>query len=346
MKLTHLDLDKFCAFRKAEFDFSPGINVFIGANATGKTHLMKLLYCVLRARRDANGVEPGNKEVGILLAQKLGGVFRPDRNAIGRLVHRAVGKNKATVALTADTGDVSFRVTTQGNLYVDRDTLTKPEPSIFIPSREVLAMYEGFVKAYEDRELSFDETYRDVCVALSGTPLRGPRLAEVRKLAAPLQEILGGRVSLDGGRFYLAATEGNLEAHLLSEGLRKIGSLLHLIVNGSLMKNGFLFWDEPEANLNPQLVTKVVGTLRHLALFGVQVFVASHDYLLTQHLALPPAKGERRAPVRFFCFNRDEEAGIKVDQGDTIAALASNPILDEFARYYDRQRDSFTQAAE
>jgi hypothetical protein len=78
----------------------------------------------------------------------------------------------------------------------------------------------------------------------------------------------------------------------------------------------------------------------------VQVFVASHDYLLTQHLALPPAKGERGAPMRFFCFNRDEAAGIRIDQGDTIARLASNPILDEFARYYDRQRDSFNQAAE
>lgn len=31
----------FTAFRKLQLDFSPGLNVLIGPNATGKTHLMK-----------------------------------------------------------------------------------------------------------------------------------------------------------------------------------------------------------------------------------------------------------------------------------------------------------------
>ena len=105
-------------------------------------------------------------------------------------------------------------------------------------------MYEGFVQAYEERELSFDETYRDLCVQLSGRQLRGPRLAAVRALAKELEVVLGGAIRLDGGRFYRVAGGSSLEAHLLSEGLRKIGVLTHLVLNGSLIKNGFLFWDE------------------------------------------------------------------------------------------------------
>lgn len=44
MKLTRIKLEKFTAFEKLDLELSEGINVFIGANATGKTHLMKLAY--------------------------------------------------------------------------------------------------------------------------------------------------------------------------------------------------------------------------------------------------------------------------------------------------------------
>ena len=39
-----LNLHNFTAFRKAEFEFANGINVFVGENGTGKTHVMKMLY--------------------------------------------------------------------------------------------------------------------------------------------------------------------------------------------------------------------------------------------------------------------------------------------------------------
>ena len=35
-------------FGEADFEFSPGLNVLIGANGTGKSHVLKLLYSILR----------------------------------------------------------------------------------------------------------------------------------------------------------------------------------------------------------------------------------------------------------------------------------------------------------
>ena len=69
-------------------------------------------------------------------------------------------------------------------------------PALFLPSREVLAMYEGFVAAYQQRELSFDETYFDTAVALSAVALRGPRPGELRAVADRLEEELGGKIRL------------------------------------------------------------------------------------------------------------------------------------------------------
>lgn len=49
MPIDSLRLTGFTAFEDAQFDFAPGVNVLIGPNGSGKTHAMKIAYCVLRA---------------------------------------------------------------------------------------------------------------------------------------------------------------------------------------------------------------------------------------------------------------------------------------------------------
>ena len=59
---------------------------------------------------------------------------------------------------------------------------------------------------------------------------------------------MGGTIDLDpSGRFYLDLKSGNMEMHLVAEGLRKLGTFARLIATGSLLDKGYLFWDEPEA---------------------------------------------------------------------------------------------------
>ena len=45
--ILSLKVIKLLAFKELKLDFSPGITVLIGSNATGKTHLMKLAYAML-----------------------------------------------------------------------------------------------------------------------------------------------------------------------------------------------------------------------------------------------------------------------------------------------------------
>ena len=44
MAVKKIQLDNFTVFEKLSLEFSPGMNVFIGENGLGKTHIMKLLY--------------------------------------------------------------------------------------------------------------------------------------------------------------------------------------------------------------------------------------------------------------------------------------------------------------
>ena len=40
------------------------------------------------------------------------------------------------------------------------------EPPVFMPTRELLTIYPGFVSLYETTELPFEETWRDTCILL------------------------------------------------------------------------------------------------------------------------------------------------------------------------------------
>lgn len=337
-RIRSIQLSQFGPFSDVSLDFAPGINVVIGSNGSGKSQLLKLLYSVVKTH-ETSGPQTGPTGLPTRLAQKLVGVYRPADDALGRLVQRKVGRGSASVTVEAnDEERLSFRVTTPGNLHVVESSITSVDSAVFVPSRETLSIYEGFIQAYQNRELSFDETYYDLCVALSGATLRGPRLERARALVEPLEKVIGGRVVLTGTRFIVQNKEGNLEAHLLAEGWRKLAGIAHLVLNGTIGENGFLFWDEPEENLNPKLIVLVRKTLVELARAGVQIFVASHDYLLTNELNLLAEQGRTDVPIRFFSLERGPSEQVVVEQAESLSEIENNSILDEFVAHYERER--------
>ena len=114
---------------------------------------------------------------------------------------------------------------------------------------------------------------------------KGPREKRIRELLGPLEEAMGGKVELDlAGRFYLNIAGVSMEMHLVAEGLRKLAMIARLIATGSLIHKGYLFWDEPEANLNPKVIKLVAPTILRLCQNGIQAFIASHSLFLLREL--------------------------------------------------------------
>ena len=337
MTISRLELTNFTVFEKASFEFCPGINVLIGENGTGKSHVLKAMYAAQKTA-GPNDEESPTRSTYVML-RKFIDLFRPEGRQLSRLVRR--GDDERSTIQVFDDADrrASLSMQRGSRLFGGSNELSTRD-SVFVPPREVLAMYRGFVAAYEGRELDFDETYYDLCKALSAAPLRGARAKEVKAMLAPLEQILGGKVVLEGDRFLVKQAEGHIEAHLVAEGLRKIASIAYLVANGSLARDSVLLWDEPEAGLNPSLVVEVVEFLRTLAAGGVQVFLASHDFLLVHRLSQTVEYPvEPAVPVRFFSLYRpDAEGPVEVERGDTLVDIEHNAILDEFARYYDSEQ--------
>ena len=96
MTLTRIKLEQFTAFEKLDVDLSPGINVFIGENGTGKTHLLKVAYAACDITKTKAS-----------FASKLIRTFLPYQRRIGRLVHRT-GKSSHAVA-EIYRGDIKVR---------------------------------------------------------------------------------------------------------------------------------------------------------------------------------------------------------------------------------------------
>jgi len=219
-------------------------------------------------------------------------------------------------------------------LTVGKSSMKHPPSCIFLPSREALAMYEGFAATYQARELSFDETYFDLAVSLSAAAVRGTKPKSFTEVLRQLEDAIGGKVVLKNSRFYV----NGVEAHLLSEGMRKLASIVRLLANNELRERGVLFWDEPEANLNPQLAVVVANVLAKLASEGIQVFVSSHDYLVSESLGLLSRQPNAPA-MRFFSFTRESDStGVSVEQVDDLDDLSTNLIRQEFLKHYDRVR--------
>ena len=90
--LKSLEIRNFTAFGKAELQLAKGLNVFVGENGTGKTHLLKLLYAVLatsaEGRRRGSGTKPVKAPLQRDIPQKLMQVFRPE--SLGPSTHQTV----------------------------------------------------------------------------------------------------------------------------------------------------------------------------------------------------------------------------------------------------------------
>lgn len=333
---THLTLTNFTVFEQLEMEFSKGINVFIGANGTGKTHILKILYCFQASYE------------GRIFDDKLLTVFRTKNHHIGRLIRHNTDQRKTattTKAIVIYNGvrhEESWRVNlvhrATGYTNVSADTSSeKYDIPVYIPVKEMLSFAPGFISLYDKYKLSFDEVYYDILKLAYLPPIKNLDPA-FQDILLHIQGIIGGDVVVEGDGFYLQQNNVSMEFSLVSEGFRKLALVWQLIRNGSLCKDTTLYWDEPEANLNPSLMQHVAKILLMLAEQGVQIFLATHDYAFLKELDYQ----KEQTPVTYFALDDSGKNGVQVNACSEYNQISPNKIADENQRLYDLEiRKSF-----
>jgi hypothetical protein len=345
--LKSMSVRNLTVFQEAVLRFSPTLNVFVGENGAGKTHLLKMAYSTIWVShaegRKARGLAPTKSAFQVTLADKLVNVFRPD--SLGRLARRRQGRERCDVSLKFDKSSesIAFGFATNSRSEVNVEALPSgwidKEPT-FLPTRELLSIFPTFVSFYEGHYVEYEETWRDTCVLL-GRPLRrGPTEQKIAKLLQPLEIAMGGSIELDSksGRFYLVTAGGRMEIPLVAEGLRKLGMLARLIATGALLDRGFLFWDEPEANLNPKLIRQIAQSIIQLSEHGIQVFIATHSLFLLREIEIIQSSKKGKV-ARFFGLHCTQD-GVIVQQGDSVSDIGAIVALEEELHQSDRFLES------
>jgi AAA15 family ATPase/GTPase len=351
--IKHLKLKNFTVFKEADLEFSPGLNVIIGENGTGKTHLLKLGYLLSNTWQKSNG------NIDSYLSERIRHIFRADK--IGSLT--TTGSEDGVSQVVAKCGpqgtslirspaiynaelSIFFTNRSKENFKSTNDTASysiqhsddtkTSKKAIYIPSKEMISWFEGFIALYEKREVSFDETYKDLAVNLALQKLKKtPPL--LKNALDVLVADVGGTLELDGGKFFLISKGSKrTEVNLVAEGVRKLATLLRLIENGSLEIGDTLFWDEPESNLNSKLVKDVALVLIFLCRNGIQVVIGTHSLFLLREIEILTNKKQfKDIPQRYFALGKQEDSVI-VQQGNAVDDINPFVMLDEELAQSDR----------
>ncbi|MBU4263413.1 MAG: AAA family ATPase [Proteobacteria bacterium] len=365
--LNSLTIKNFTAFADAEFSFSPGLNVLIGANGTGKTHILKLGYLFSRAWPDLtrSKLRLDKKRTDPYMEERLAGLFRVSELASlvrqghknGASLAADIGGSIPTLIITVPGEQIplpspnepmawEIHLTHIKNHPAQVESIRIPESAatnafvpkaIFVPSKEIVSLFKGLIGLFENyRQFPLDETYKDLAVALATLEPAAPSPL-LPGVAQRIAALLGGELRLeDNNLIFLQDNGRKLESQLLAEGYRKLAMLIYLVRNRVIEAGSTVFWDEPEANLNPAALRLLVEALRQMVCQGVQVILATHSlFLLREFEVLGRTKDLPKIPERYFALNTTKK-GVEVSAGDDIVSIDPLVLLDEDQAQSDR----------
>ena len=283
MAIKSMKVLNIMAFHQKELDlqFGDGINILIGENGMGKTTLLKMIYAALQYSIE-------NQTSG----KELIHFFSNNLKDFSQMKYP--GKEKDTCYYEISDGQHFFKdYLTKKNGIVSEGWKGLNIQSVFIPTTEMLSHSKGFLAMNQKYNMPFDETQIDIIVNAS--------LPETKKVSQSceiilkeISDVINGKVVQEDDTFYIVKNDGRkIDFSLEAEGMRKLGLLWKLIRNGLLEKDSVLLWDEPEANLNPELYPLVANILLALQKNGVQIFLATHSYNFAKYLEIRRTEKEQ-----------------------------------------------------
>lgn len=335
--IERLELRNFTTFSDLVLDLSPKINVIIGENGTGKTHVLKAAYGLCAGAPLFKNKPDANEDLlETTLTAKLLRLFMPLDDKLGK-IHRQGATDQAYLSAKFSGGQkiaATFFNNSKALAIQDHTDYERYQAeAVYIPTKEVLSFMKGFNSLYEKYGLSFDQTYQDICLLLDLPEVRPETLHEKSKWAMQeIEGICGGRfVFYGGGKVTFKTENAEYSANSMAEGFRKAGMLSRLLETGAIQPgvSGPLFWDEPETNLNPKIMELLVQVLLELSRTGQQIILATHDYVLLKWLDLQMDKG-KDDHVRFHALSRDQQGKVKIESVDDYRAISPNAIADTF----------------
>jgi len=334
MALKKISLENFTVFEKMGIELCGGINVFVGENGTGKTHLLKVLYVLCECEiHEVSDVSPFES---LDFAAKISGCFQT--KLLGDLIKNnldtALEVGISTIGVTTNTNEHVFSIKTSialnaSSMVLYGSGIKNTVPAVFIPAKEMLT-HSGLEKDFTQRNLPFDTTLIDILNKAGVSTVKklpDNMLAILDKIA----QVIGGKVLFENNHYYVLKPNGSrIDFAVEAEGFKKLGLLYRLIETGNIAKGSVLIWDEPESNINPKNIPVIVDLLLDLQKSGVQIFVATHDYFFAKYLDVKKKKDD---DILYHALYKSGDTVLHECERD-FAMLENNTIIKQSIELY------------
>lgn len=344
--LNALTVENFVGFQqRLEWRDHASLNVIIGVNDTGKTHLLKLLYAITRSIEDYSKklAGPQPKELAELLSTKLRWTFLPQKLELGKLVARGAGNRFSADLRWSGNGRLKFgfgRDTTVRISEIDTNELGQlaGHKATFLPPKEILSIFDAIVATRESQELaSFDDTYYDLVQDYRQPTTQGGWKDSIKRVFKHLEAVTGGgevEMQADGAIMFRRGKEV-FNMHQTAEGIKKIGILSRLMRNRRLTPAGgcLLFVDEPEVNLHPTAIVMFADMLHEFAQSGVQVYLTTHSFFMLKRLE--QLARQHQTDYALLDLRKQGTGGVVGTSHALKEGLAMNPIVEQSLRLFE-----------
>jgi len=245
MAIKSIHMENFTVFENMMVELSSGINIFIGENSTGKTHLLKALYayCECEILETYELADKGCAWIDNY-SSKLTEYFQMQGDLGDIRLRRSISNNNpenkiATVNVESCFGIHHFCLTVvtppidlapKGS----KDRLVKKIiPSVFIPAKEMLTHARGLraMSKKHSKDMPFDKTLLDIIENAEHWKVDNvPEIAE--GLIPLLEDIIEGKIILRDGDFYVVKSNGDMiPFYYEAEGVKKFGLLWQLLMS-------------------------------------------------------------------------------------------------------------------
>lgn len=327
MNIKRVNIKNFTVFDDFELNLSSGINIIIGKNGAGKTHLLKGLYAVCESTNNlnkSNGAydisQPYFKVNSIDLVRDKSDKYKETSIKVNYL-------NDSSVKYTIIKHD-NMKLAIDGSEYRNINFNIN---DIFIPATEILSHSKGFLALNNKYDMPFDKTYVDI-ITNAELP-ESKNVSEInKKILNIISKVINGEVIYENDNFYVVKKDGSkIDFSIEAEGIRKFALLWKIIRNGLIDNETILFWDEPEANINPELMPILVDILIELQRCNVQIFLATHSYNFAKYFEV---KRNFNDKVLFHSLYKTEQ-GVKCQSEENFGDLKNNSIIEADTKLLD-----------
>lgn len=291
-------------FEKFEWRDLSGVNLIIGPNRSGKTNLLKMFYALTRSLQEFQQQKFKAEELGAALARKLRWTFQPADLKLGHLVRKKGERLKVWCEMSGQNifqfefGPYTTKEIETGLIGVEIPP-ESPISSLFFPPKEVLTTRDAIIEIDERlKVVGFDATYVDLARALR-SPVGHVDISDaMQTILDGLNGIFqGARVEEEDGTLIYYEGREKYSIGQAPEGVKKVKALTRLIRSQHVTEGSVLFFDEPGANLHPQAILDFVHMLFQLSEAGVQIFLATHSYVVLKAFELLAREHDTSVPL-------------------------------------------------